>query len=537
MLTLETSTQLNQATPNAVSAAPLVRMRGITKAFGSTVVLKDVSFDIFPGEVHVLAGENGAGKSTLIKILGGVHTRFDGTIELDGKTVRPQSPLHANSLGVAVIYQELSLVPSMSVVDNIFLGRAPTRFGFVRTGQQRREIGNLLGRLGIDIDFERRVEQFSIGTQQLIEIAKALAQAAKVIIMDEPTSALNAVEVEKLFGLIADLKRRGCGIVYITHKMEEISQIADRITVLRDGLFVGTAPAAEVPISRLVHWMIGREVSQQFPRHTRQTGRRRLMVEGLTVYDGRASGKPAVEDVSFAADEGEIVGIGGLQGSGASQLLHGLYGDYGTSNVLGHITLDGERYVPRSPRDSITRGMALLTNDRKANGLVLSLPITANSTLAALPRLSPLGWRRARWEREATARYAEQLRLRGASIEAEVRQLSGGNQQKVAIAKCLAIEPRVLLLDEPTRGIDIGAKRDIYELMNRWTAEGITILLITSELPELLALSDRIVVLHRGKMTAELTRAQATADIVLQAAMGQVAEQGERDQCRRTSDE
>lgn len=499
------------------NGAALVRMSGITKRFGAVTVLKDAQLEVRRGEVHVLVGENGAGKSTLIKILAGVHTDFEGRIEIDGREVRPQTPLEANTLGVAVIHQELSLIGSMSVADNIFLGRTPTRAGLVRDAEQERKTGHWVGQLGLDLDVRRPVEQFPIAVQQLIEIAKALSQNARVIVMDEPTSALNAPEVEKLFSLIRELKQKGCGIVYITHKMEEIGRIADRITVLRDGQWMGTAPAAELPTAKLIQWMVGREMGEQFPRHTPHPGAERLRLDNFSVFPNGV--KPAVREVSLSVRAGEILGIGGLQGSGASELLLGIFGNYGSA-TRGRVQLDGAERRFVSPKQAIASGIALLTNDRKATGLVLSLSVIANVTLAALRELSPGGWRRPARESAAAEQTVSLMQLRAASLDREVNALSGGNQQKVALAKWLQIRPKVLLLDEPTRGIDIAAKREIYQLMNQWTAQGIAILLITSELPELLTLSDRIVVLHRGQVAAELSRAQATPEAVLAAAMG-----------------
>ena len=497
----------------------LARMSGVNKRFGSVQVLCDVGLEIFAGEVHILAGENGAGKSTLVKILAGVHTDFRGTIEIGGRPVRPDSPLAANALGVAVIYQELSLVPSMSVADNIFLGRPRTGpAGLVDDRSQASEARRLLGQLGIELDVEQFVEEFPIGTQQLIEIAKALSYQAKVIVMDEPTSALSAPEVERLFGLIEQLKARGCGIVYITHKMEEIELIADRITVLRDGRLVGTAAASELPPAKLVRWMVGREVDQQFPRHVPHIGQVRLRVEDFVVEGGRGA-RRLVDGVTLAVRGGEILGIGGLQGSGASQLLSGLFGALGT-RARGRVWLDGHPIRITRPRQAIDRGIAMLTNDRKATGLVMSMSVVANATLADLRRLSPAGWRRPTREREATALLSESLGLRAASLEMDVGELSGGNQQRVALAKWLQTDPRLMLLDEPTRGVDVGAKHEVYQLMNEWTSRGIAIILITSEMPELLAMSDRIVVMHRGQITAEFRGEEAAAERVLEAAMG-----------------
>jgi ribose transport system ATP-binding protein len=498
---------------------PLVRMSGITKRFGPVTVLEDVSFEIRAGEVHILAGENGAGKSTLIKILAGVHRDYQGTIQLDGRPVRPRSPTEAGSLGIAVIHQELSLVPSMTIADNVLLGRWPTRAGLVLGRVERAEARRSLAIVGLDMDVDQRVEQLPIGTQQLIEIAKALSQRARVLVMDEPTSALSSPEVATLFDLIGQLKRQGCGIVYITHKMEEIEQIGDRVTVLRDGRTIGTANRADLPIPKLIHWMVGREIDQQLPRHQPHLGRTRLQVADFSVFPRGLGTKSAVERVGLSVRSGEIVGIGGLQGSGASELLWGLFGAYGV-RAEGRVELDGKLVRIRSPRQAIQSGVALLTNDRKASGLILPMSIVANATLADLPNLTWAGWRRPRRELAVTAAVTGPLNLRAVSLDAPVATLSGGTQQKVALAKWLQTRPLVLLLDAPTRGIDVGAKREIYALMNQWTQQGIAIILISSEMPELLAMSDRIVVMHRGRVTAEMAGNEATADRILEAAMG-----------------
>jgi ribose transport system ATP-binding protein len=507
---------------NLDTPKPIVRMKNIYKSFGRVQVLKDVNLDVFPGEVHIIAGENGAGKSTLIKILAGAHTDFQGTIEIEGRTVRPGSPHEANEMGIVTIHQELSLVPPMSVADNIFLGRSITQHGFVKRKAQRTEATRVLQQLGLDIDVDQPVETFPIATQQLIEVAKAMSIQAKVIIMDEPTSALRAPEVRRLFRLKDELKARGYGIIYITHRMEEIEEIADRITVLRDGEHIGTALAPELPIPKLITWMVGREMDQHFPRHVPHLGEERLRLENFSVPSRQHTHKMSVNGVSLSVRVGEILGIGGLQGSGASEMFMGLFGGYGRI-TQGQVLLNGQPVLFNSPRQAIEHGVALLTNDRKATGLVSSMSVIANVTLAGLRRLSPGGWRQFDREREVTAELGEALRLQAASLDMEVGELSGGNQQKIVLAKWLQVNPQVLLLDEPTRGVDVGAKHEIYQLMNEWTSQGIAILLITSEMPELLAMSDRIIVMHRGKITATFTHEQASAELVLEAAMGRAA--------------
>ncbi len=499
----------------------LLRMKGIGKSFAGTRVLEGVDFDLHAGEVHILAGENGAGKSTLIKILAGVHADYEGTMEVGGQVCRFRSPRDAATHGISVIYQELSLIPSMRVSDNIFLGRErSTHAGWMRHGSQAKACAALMARLGLDVNPSRNVEDYPISVQQTIEIAKALAFDARIIVMDEPTSALTKPEAERLFAIIAELKANGCGIIYISHKMEEIYRIADRITVLRDGTHVGTATAADLPRAALIHWMVGRDIDEQFPRHAPHLGGVRLQVEDFTVPDPHGRPYPLVDRVSLRVRAGEILGIGGLEGSGASALLNGLFGAYG--RILGgRVALDDFPCAVRSPQHALRHGMALLTNDRKTSGLVLSMGIAENITLASVPKYSPGGWFNHGREMETARRHERAFGIRAASLTQTVETLSGGNQQKVVLAKWLETAPRVLLLDEPTRGVDVGAKQEIYALMDRWTAEGIAILLITSEMPELLALSDRIIVMHRGRITAEMSREEATQEKVLEAAMGQ----------------
>lgn len=495
-------------------------MSNITKAFSNVKVLENVQFDLRAGEVHILAGENGAGKSTLMKILGGVYTDYTGSLKVGGGKVNFKSVQDASAAGISIIHQELSLIDSLNVAENIFLGKERSRFSWLNKREMTDYCKNVFHGLTLDIDPRQAVEEFPIGVQQMIEIAKALAFNAKIIVMDEPTSALTEPEVEKLFELIAKLKNDGCGIVYISHKMEEIYRIADRITVLRDGKYIGTETAPALPQQALVKWMVGRELDQQFPRHTPHIGQVRLEVKQLGVPGTAANPSPRVSDVSFSVKAGEILGIAGLQGSGNSELLNGIFGTYGT-DAQGSIRIDGRTFTPDCPANAIKRGLALLTNDRKANGLVMDMSIVENATLAALPRLSPGGWLRPGAEQSNVKKTTAALKLKATSIFQNVEALSGGNQQKVVMAKWIETQPKVLLLDEPTRGVDVGAKHEIYELMNQWTEQGIAIVLITSEMPELLAMSDRIIVMHRGQIAAEFPVEQATQEKILSAALGE----------------
>jgi ABC-type sugar transport system ATPase subunit len=501
---------------------PLLRMTGVVKAFDGQRVLHDVDFDLRRGEVHILAGENGAGKSTLIKILGGVHRPDRGEIIIRGRALRFRSPREAAAHGVAIIHQELSLVPSLSVADNLLLGRELSTWGWMRFKRQRAECTAILERLGLRIDPRRPAGAFPLSLQQMIEIAKGLARQVDIVVMDEPTSALNEPEVQRLFECIAELKSQGCGVIYITHKLEEVYRIADRITVLRDGYRVAGGPAADMPAHMLIRHMVGRELRRQGEVSTSPPPTDTpvmLELKQVTVRAAEGSRRPRVDRLSLSVRAGEILGLAGLHGSGNSDLLMGLFGAYGR-HTLGTILLDGRLYRPTSPRRAIERGLALVTNDRQRTGLVLSMSVAANATLASLPRVSPWGWMRTTREFRLADDSTRSLHLRAASLRQRVATLSGGNQQKVVLAKWMNTQPRVILLDEPTRGVDIGAKQEIYQLMHALRDAGHALILITSEMPELLMMSDRILVMHRGRAKALLSRDQATQERILHAAMG-----------------
>ena len=516
-----TVTDGRRASAAATDPDPIVVMHGIRKSFGPVEVLHGVDFDVLAGEVHVLAGENGAGKSTLIRILSGVHADFDGELVIAGGPRRFARPDEAARAGIATIHQELSLVPSMSVADNFFLGREVTRrLGRVDFEFQEAETGRALTGMGLDVSPRQTVGELPISLQQSLEIARALARDAQIVIFDEPTSALAEHEVGSLFARIDELRRQGRGIVYITHRMEEIYRLADRITVLRDGRNVGTAPAHELSPEELVEWMVGRELAESAASRPAPADEPALAVSGLRVAHPAARGRAVVDDVSFTLHRGEILGLAGLQGSGKSEVLHALFGALGP-RARGSVRLYGEPFAIRDPQESVERGVVMLTNDRKALGLAPDQSVTHSISLAGLGRFcARAGWVRTAAESRAVRDLAREFRLSSPSLDAPVRVLSGGNQQKVYLARCLLPEPRVLLLDEPTRGIDIGAKADIYELLRAWTGKGISILLTTSEMDELLTLSDRILVLYRGRIAAGFTREDATRDAILAAAMG-----------------
>ena len=500
------------------SGTPLLRMSGIGKSFGGLPVLTDVSLELRKGEVHILAGENGAGKSTLMKILAGVHRDYRGTIELNGKPIRFRSPRHAFESGVGIIYQELSLVDSLSVADNLHLGREVANgAGWVDAKREAVAAVETLRRLDLQMDVSLPAEEYPLALRQMLEIAKAVSRRAEVLVMDEPTSALSDAEVERLFSLIRSLKERGTGIVYITHKMEEIERIGDRITILRDGRNAGTGNVREFPREEIIRRMVGREIRSQFPHTPAVPGEAALVVEGLTVESPGQKSR-LVDGVSLSVHGGEIVGIAGLQGCGNSELLRALFGGMGRQ-ASGLVITGGRRGLPRVPSDAIEAGMALLTNDRKGEGIVEEMSVGANMTLAALRRFSAGGWIRKGAERKEIAGRIGEVGIRAAGEDQEAGHLSGGNQQKVLFARWLATAPRVLLLDDPTRGVDVGAKQEIYSLLMSLKSRGVAILLTSSETPELLGLSDRILVMREGRIVGELSRG-ATQEAVLRVALG-----------------
>jgi ABC-type sugar transport system ATPase subunit len=497
---------------------PILTMRAITKRFPGVLALDAVDFDACPREVVGLVGENGAGKSTLMRVLAGIDPQDRGEVRLAGRPCRFRTPREAEAAGVAMIHQELSLVPAMSVMENIYLNREPrSKLGLVDFRRMAADARALLGRLDTPIDVTQPAEAYSIATQQMVEIAKALSREARIVVMDEPTSTLNEAETERLFGIVRRLRDSGVAVVFISHKLEEIYRIADRIVVLRDGRLVGAAPAADLPPGKLIQWMVGRTIDQFFPKHTCEPGEELLRVEGLSLRD-IGSNRRLVADVSFSLRGGEIVGLAGLRGAGNSELLGALFGRYGR-RVSGRVCVRGQAVRITAPNQAIRSRIALVTNDRKAYGLVLPMSVVQNITLASLDRVSRHAWLRPRLERASGGRLSRELAVRAPSLAVDVDTLSGGNQQKVVLAKWLMTEPDILLLDEPTRGIDVGAKAEVYRLMNQWTRAGKGILLITSELPELLAMSDRFLVMHRGRITARLSRDEATQEAITAASM------------------
>jgi ribose transport system ATP-binding protein len=498
---------------------PVLEASAIRKSYGGIAALTDARFDLFAGEVHALMGENGAGKSTLMKILSGVITDFGGRIDLDGRRVSFATVRQAEAYGIAIIHQELNLVPELSVSDNLFLGREPRIGGIVLDRHtMRRESRALLTRLGIALDPDARVASLRIGEQQLVEIAKALSLKARVLIMDEPTSALSPAECARLFTIVRQLAADGVAVVYISHRLDEVMHLADRVTVFRDGRHVLTRDIADLDESRIIAAMVGRDLLASDSAQG-SGGGIVLSVRGLTLAKPARHGwRDVLTGVSFDLNAGEILGIGGLLGSGRTEILETIFGST-LGRADGEIRLFGKLVDIRSPRDARRYGVALVTEDRKTQGLHLQASITDNVALPLVGRLSRFGLRSFAGEAGLARDAVGTLGIRTSGVEQPAGTLSGGNQQKVVIGKWLATRPRVLLLDEPTRGIDVGAKRDIYDLIFKLAREdGLPVIVVSSELPELLLLSDRILVMSEGRQRGILARKDATEERVMQLA-------------------
>ena len=496
-------------------------MKSITKAFPGVKALDGVSFDLKEGEVHALVGENGAGKSTLIKILAGVypHPEYGGEIILDGSERRFANVRDSEKAGIAVIYQELSLVKDMSVAENIFLGREPRRFGIINWEILYSRAQKLLDDLHLAINPLIPVRNLGIGQQQLIEIAKALSQDARIVVLDEPTAALTDAEVDTLFTILNKLRARGVAMVYISHKLDEVFRISDRVTVLRDGRTIGTDATQDMDESRVIAKMVGREVGQIFPESKHERGDVVFEARNVTVEDPAVPGKLLVDRVGFTARKAEVLGIAGLMGSGRSELLMAIFGAH-AGRKSAEIFVDRKPVQINQPSDAIKQGIGFVTEDRKRYGLILDQTILKNMTLAGLRKLSGRFVTNDDAEAVAGERSARELHIKANSVFTVAGTLSGGNQQKVVLAKWLLTNPRVLFLDEPTRGIDVGAKQEIYAQINRLAESGLAIVLVSSELPEILGLSDRVIVLHEGRVTGEFTRSEATPEAVMSCATG-----------------
>ncbi|WP_344874155.1 sugar ABC transporter ATP-binding protein [Nonomuraea antimicrobica] len=497
---------------------PLLSLRNVSKSFGAVQALRDVRLDLRAGEVHGLVGENGAGKSTLVKILAGAHPADTGTLRAGGAELTFAGPADARAAGIAVIYQEPTLFPDLPVAENVFMGRQPLRsLRRIDAGAMHEGAAGLFARLGVRLDPGRPARGLSIADQQLVEIAKALASDARILIMDEPTAALSGVEVERLFSVVRSLRDAGAAVLFISHRFDEIFALCHRITVMRDGRRVSTDPAADLTVDELVRRMVGREVSTLYPEPAQSTvdtavGEPRLEVRGLTRHGVFA-------DVGFAVRAGEIVALAGLVGAGRSEVARALFGI--DRPDAGEVLLDGVRLPPGDTAAAIAAGLALVPEDRRQQGLVMELSVARNATLTRRWSLSRLGLLLGGRERAAAREWAGRLRIKSARLTDPVSTLSGGNQQKVVLAKWLSTKPRVLVVDEPTRGIDVGTKAEVHRLLSELAGQGVAVLMISSELPEVLGLADRVLVMHEGRLVADLPRARADEESIMYAATGQ----------------
>ena len=493
----------------------LLEMKNIIKSYPGVQALKGVNLTVSAGEVHALVGENGAGKSTLMKILAGAEGMDSGQILWNGEEIHLAGPLEAQKLGISMIYQEFNLVPEMSVAENIFLGREPvkSKLGIIDWKTMRTQAAQLLDRLEAHINVRLPVSALSIAEQQMVEIAKALSHKARLIAMDEPSATLTKHELAHLFRLIKDLSLAGIAVIYISHRLEEIFEICDRVTILRDGEWITTQPVSQMNREEIVRLMVGREIGQEFPKVQVPVGRVLLRVRDL-------SSANRIKRVSFEIRAGEVVGLAGLVGSGRTELAGAILGL--EPKTSGTIELEGKPMTIRSPMEAIRAGIALIPEDRKAQGLVMKASVRENVTLASLRKFSRSGFILSKKEMKSVRKMVGDLRIKTPSIDQPVQFLSGGNQQKVVLAKGLLTESKILIFDEPTRGIDVGAKQEIYHLMNALVKSGMGILMISSELPEILGMSDRILVMHEGEIMGELTRNEATQEKVMALAMGMV---------------
>ncbi|WP_337030542.1 ribose ABC transporter ATP-binding protein RbsA [Pantoea agglomerans] len=491
---------------------PLLQLDGIEKSFPGVKALKGASLNVRAGRVMALVGENGAGKSTMMKVLTGIYQYDAGTLRWLGKETRFSGPKASQEAGIGIIHQELNLIPQLTVAENIFLGREyVSRFGRIQWPRMYAEADALLKRLNLRFNSHKLVGDLSIGDQQMVEIAKVLSFESQVIIMDEPTDALTDTETLSLFRVINELKAQGCGIVYISHRMKEIFEICDDVTVFRDGQFIAERPVSELTEESLIEMMVGRKLEDQYPHIDQAPGDVRLKVENVS--------GPGVDNVSFSLRKGEILGVSGLMGAGRTELMKVLYGALPRSE--GTLWLNGREVVTRSPQDGLANGIVYISEDRKRDGLVLGMSVKENMSLTALGYFSHgSGKLKHAAEQLAVGDFIRLFNVKTPSMEQPIGLLSGGNQQKVAIARGLMTRPNVLILDEPTRGVDVGAKKEIYQLINQFKAEGLSIILVSSEMPEVLGMSDRILVMHEGRISGEFTREEATQESLMAAAVG-----------------
>jgi rhamnose transport system ATP-binding protein len=493
-------------------SAPVIELVDIYKSFGSTRVLEGVSLPLYPGEVHSLMGENGAGKSTLVKIMAGLHLPDKGVMRVQGQEVLFRSPSQAQHAGISVIYQEPTLFRDLSIAENVFMHRQPTTpYGWIDYAGMNRAVSERLKQLGVSLRPEDPVLGLSIADQQIVEIIKALTFEAKVLIMDEPTAALSLEEVKRLFQVVERLRSKGVALMFVSHRLEEVFAISQRITVMRDGRVVGSGPVSEWTTDEVIRKMVGRSLDALYPKEKVEPGKPILRVRGL-----RRAG--VFKDISFEVRQGEIVGLAGLVGAGRSEVARAIFGIDPLDE--GEVSIEGAVLRNHTPQDAMAAGIGLVPEDRQQQGLVMEMTVMRNATLTVLHQVQRLGLVSRAKEREIAAQWTQRMRLKG-HIEEPVNILSGGNQQKVVLAKWLATKPKLLIVDEPTRGVDVGAKSEVHRTLSQLAKEGMAIIMISSDLPEVIGMADRVLVMHEGKLTAELSRAEATEEAIMFAATGQ----------------
>lgn len=498
----------------------ILEMKNITKEFPGVKALDNVNFKVKKGEIHCLIGENGSGKSTLMKVLSGFHKygTYDGQIIFEGKEQKFNNIYDSEKVGIVTIYQELALIPELTVYENIFLGHEIKNKGIIDWNKTITEAEKELKKLGYELDTSKKVKDFGVGIQQIIEIAKALSKNVKLLILDEPTSALNETDSENLLKIIKELKNHGITSILISHKLNEVLEVADTITVLRDGLTITTIENKNISENEIIKYMVGREINDIYPKRTHKIGEKIFEVKNWKAFD-RKSERYVVKSANFYVKRGEIVGIAGLIGAGRTELAHSIFGNPDDYKVSGDLFFEGEKRVFKAPSDAIKSGIAYVSEDRKGNGLILDFDIKTNITIANLKKLLKGFFINENEEIIVSEEYRKSLKIKSYSIEQKVLNLSGGNQQKVSLAKWLFVTPKLLILDEPTRGIDVGAKHEIYNIMNQLVEEGMSIIMISSELPEVLGMSDRIYVMAGGKITGELSKDEATQEKIMSMAV------------------
>jgi len=503
-----------------VAEENILEMIDITKEFSGVKALDQVNFSVRKGHIHALVGENGAGKSTLMKILGGIYPQnaYSGRILLSGEEKKFHKPKDSEEAGISLIHQELALINEVSVAENLFLGRWNAKGGIVDWKSMNEKTSEMLKRLNLDIDVREKVKYLGVGQQQLVEIARALSLNGKILILDEPTSALTDTEIEKLFAVLRDLKEHGITLIYISHRLQEIFSLADRVTVLRDGKIVTTDDISNLNQNKMVSLMIGRELVSMYPTNKIEPGEELLMVENYSIPDPNDNSRMKVKNVNLNVRAGEIVGISGLLGSGRTELVSAIYGSY-KKKSKGKVYIKGSLVNITNPKKAIKNGLAFLTEDRKQSGLILITSVIRNISLASLKRVSNLCVLKKDVENSLAVDLSKELRIKLTSVKTNVANLSGGNQQKVVLAKWLATQPIVLILDEPTRGVDVGAKSEIYFIMKALAAKGVGILMVSSDLPEIIGMSDRVYVMHEGEITGELKKEELTEERIMQYAV------------------